>query len=103
MRLVLLLVVTLWLPAMLLADAGLDSLPVPIQNTLKTFLQDPKAGIGGVEIYQWGLGLAYKVIITQDGHPYLEANIGSSGQLVRCDPVQHSDSEDQASPSPGPR
>jgi hypothetical protein len=72
----------------LLADPGsLDSLPTPVQNTLKSLLQDPRAAVGGVEIDQWGVGLAYKVIITRDGQPYLEAHIVDSGQLVRCDPI----------------
>jgi hypothetical protein len=98
----------------LLADPGsLDSLPTPVQNTLKSLLQDPKAGVGGVEIYQLGVSLAYKVTINMDGHPYLEAHIEDTGQLVRCDPVRQtasgnkdddkddsSRSHDQASPSP---
>jgi hypothetical protein len=97
-----------------LADPGsLDSLPTPVQNTLKSLLQDPKAAVGGVEICQMGIGLAYKVTITRDGHPYLEAHIEDSGQLVRCDPIPQTatnrkdkdkDSgggdEDQVSPSP---
>jgi hypothetical protein len=101
-------------PTSLLADPGsLDSLPTPVQNTLKSLLQDAKAGVGGVEIYQLGVSLAYKVIITMDGHPYLEAHIEDTGQLVRCDPVpqtasDHKDkdkddgdgNDDQTSPSP---
>jgi hypothetical protein len=97
-----------------LADPGsLDSLPTPVQNTLKSLLQDAKAAVGGVEIYQLGVNLAYKVTITMDGHPYLEAHIEDTGQLVRCDPVpqtaaDHKDDDkddisgahDQASPSP---
>ena len=72
----------------LLADPGsLDSLPTPVQNTLKSLLQDPKAAVGGVEIYQLGVSLAYKVTITMNGYPYLEAHIEDTGQLVRCDPI----------------
>ena len=98
----------------LLADPGsLDSLPTPVQNTLKSLLQDPKAAVGGVEIYQLGVSLAYKVTITMNGYPYLEAHIEDTGQLVRCDPIpqtasDHKDkdkddgdgNDDQASPSP---
>ena len=98
----------------LLADPGsLDSLPTPVQNTLKSLLQDPKAAVGGVEIYQLGASLAYKVIITRDGHPFLEAHIEDTGQLVRCDPISQAAADhkakdkdngsgdgDQASPSP---
>lgn len=98
----------------LLADPGsLDSLPTPVQNTLKSLLQDPKAAVGGVEIYQLGVGLAYKVTITMDGRPCLEAHIESTGQLVRCDPIPQTatdhkakdkdnggSEDDQVSPSP---
>jgi hypothetical protein len=98
----------------LLADpSSLDSLPTPVQNTLKSLLQDPKAAVGGVEIYQLGISLAYKVTITMNGHPYLEAHIEDTGQLVRCDPIpqtatDHKDvdkddssgAHDQASPRP---
>ena len=96
----------------LLADPGsLDALPTPVQNTLKSLLQDPKAAVAGVQIVQWGVGLAYKVTITMDGHPYLEAHIEDTGQLVRCDPIPQtaadrktkdngSGDDVQASPSP---
>lgn len=81
----------------LLADSGsLDSLPTPVQNTLQSLLQDPKAAIGGVEIYQLGVSLAYKVTITRDGHPYLEAHIEDTGQLVRCDPVPQTAADHKA-------
>lgn len=81
----------------LLADpASLDSLPTPVQNTLRTLLQDPNEAVGGVEIYQSGATLMYKVTITSDGHPCLEAHIGDAGQLVRCDPIQETTgNEDQ--------
>jgi len=86
----------LLLPATSLADSNsLDSLPAPVQNTLKALLQDPKEAVGGVEIDQWGVGLAYKVIITRDGQPYLEAHIGDSGQLVRCDPIPQTSADDK--------
>ena len=114
MRLFFALGLALFFSTRLLADpASLDSLPIPVQNTLKTLLQDPKQAVGGVEIYQWGVDLAYKVIITRDGHPYLEAHIANTGQLVRCDPIPQtaandkgkdkengSNDSDQASPSP---
>jgi hypothetical protein len=81
----------------LLADPGsLDSLPTPVQNTLKSLLQDPKSAVGGVEIYQFGVVLAYKVTITRDGHPYLEAHIEDTGQLVRCDPVPQTAADHKA-------
>ena len=81
----------------LFADPGsLDSLPTLVQNTLKSLLQDPKAAVGGVEIYQLGVSLAYKVTITMDGRPYLEAHIESTGQLVRCDPIPQTATDHQA-------
>jgi hypothetical protein len=87
---------TLLFSSRLLAGAGsLDSLPSPVQNTLQALLQDPKAAVGGVEIDQWGVGLAYKVIITRDGQPYLEVHIGDSGQLVRCEPIPQTSADDK--------
>jgi hypothetical protein len=94
--------------ARLSADpTSLDTLPAPVQNTLKTLLQDPKEAVGAVETYQWGPAVVYKIIITLDGHPYLEAHIGDTGQLVRSDPIENAtgedqgkDDEDEASPSP---
>jgi hypothetical protein len=80
----------------LLADPGsLDSLPTPVQNTLKSLLQDPKAAVGGVQILQWGVGLAYKVIVTMDGHPYFNAYIEDTGQLVRCDPIPQTSADEK--------
>jgi hypothetical protein len=87
-RVILALCAALLFSSNLLADSGsLDSLPVPVQNTLRSLLQDPKAAVGDVQILQWGVGLAYKVIVTMDGHPYLKAYIEDTGQLVRCDPI----------------
>ena len=106
MRLLLAFCTALLLSTSLHAGAdSLDSLPTPVQSTLQTLLQDPKTGVGGVEIYQWGISLAYKVIVTRDGHPYLEVHIEDTGQLVRCDPIpqtaaDNKDTDHQASPSP---
>jgi hypothetical protein len=110
MRLLCLFWATVLISARLLADpTSLDSLPAPVQNTLKTLLQDPKETVGEVETYQWGPALMYKITITLDGHPYLEAHIGDTGRLVRCDPIedatgedQGKEDDDQASPSPSP-
>jgi hypothetical protein len=115
MRLFFALCATLLFSLSLLADSGsLDSLPGPVQNTLKSLLQDPKAAVGGVQILQWGVGLAYKVIVTMDGHPYLNAYIEDTGQLVQCDPIpqkatdhkandkDNCSEDDQAGPSAGP-
>ena len=95
MRLFFLLCLTLFVSTSLFAEPGsLDSVPTPVQNTLRSLLQDPKAAVGGVQIVQWGVGLAYKVIVTMNGHPYLEAYIEDTGQLVRCDPI-HQKATDQ--------
>jgi|GEM_PF-1589981 hypothetical protein len=72
---------------LLAGPASLDSLPTAVRNIVKTLLQDPKEAVGGVQMSQWGAGLMYEVTITMDGHPYLKADIGDTGQLLRCDPI----------------
>ncbi|MBV8815335.1 MAG: hypothetical protein JO271_12665 [Verrucomicrobia bacterium] len=111
MRWLCLVCATVLISVRLLADpTSLDSLPAPVQTTLKALLKDPKETVAGVETYQWGPAVVYKITIALEGHPYLEAHIGDTGRLVRCDPIENAtgedqgrDDDDQASPSPSPR
>jgi hypothetical protein len=100
--------------AVLLAAPGfgdpvtVDSLPAPVQNSLKSFLQDPKASVDHIETYDWGPAVIYKISIYLDGQPYVEVHIADTGQVLRSDENSDTankdddDSNDNAGASPSP-
>jgi hypothetical protein len=92
----------------LLADpVTVDTLPAAVQNSLKTLLQNPQEAVGNIETYEWGPATIYKISITLNGQPYLEAHIADTGQVLRtdenadtADKDDDDDSDAKASPSP---
>ena len=109
MRRTLLLVAVAFLSAPLFADPPtLDSLPAPVQNSLKNYLQNPQESVDNIETYDWGLAVIYKISINLDGKPYLEVHIADTGQVLRTDENpdgRDKDDEDDngdTSPSPSP-
>jgi len=107
MRWTLLCVAAAFLSAPLFADpVTLDSLPVPVQNSLKSYLQNPQENVDKIETYDWGPAIIYKISINLDGKPYLEVHIADTGQVLRTDEnpdTRDKDDEDDngdASPNP---
>ena len=95
------------LSAPLFADpVTVDSLPAPVQNSLKGYLQNPQESIENIETYDWGPAVIYKISINLDGKPYLELHIADTGQVLRTDEnggMQDSDDDgDNADASPSP-
>src|ERR1700730_3202509 len=85
-----------------------DSLPAPVQNSLKSYLQNPQESVNNIETYDWGPAVIYKISINLDGKPYLEVHIADTGQVLRTDEnpdARDKDDEDDngdAIPSPSP-
>jgi hypothetical protein len=108
MRWMFVMVATVCFSTALLADPiTVDTLPAPVQNSLKTLLQNPQAAVGNIETYEWGPATIYKISITLNGQPYLEAHIADTGQVLRTDEnpdmADKDDDEDSgANPSPSP-
>ena len=109
MRWTLLCVAAVFLSASLFADpVTLDSLPAPVQNSLKSYLQNPQETVDTIETYEWGPAVIYKVSINLDGKPYLELHIADTGQVLRTDEnpdardKDDDDGNNDASPSPSP-
>jgi hypothetical protein len=111
MRWTLLCVAAAFLSALLFADpVTVDSLPASVQNSLKSYLQNPQESVSNIETYDWGPAVIYKISINLDGKPYLEVHIADTGQVLRTD--EHPDTQDKdkdddddssdASPSPSP-
>jgi hypothetical protein len=93
------------LSAPLFADSiTVDSLPAPVQDSLKGYLQNPQESVENIETYEWGPAVIYKISINLDGKPYLELHIADTGKVLRTDEnsdTQDKDDEDaNASPSP---
>ena len=106
MRWTLLCVAAAFLSAPLFADpVTLDSLPAPVQNSLKSYLQNSQENVDKIETYDWGPAIIYKISINLDGKPYLEVHIADTGQVLRTDEnpdTRDKDDEDDngdASPS----
>ena len=96
-----------FLSTSLFADpVSLDSLPTPVQDSLKGILQKSQETVADIETYQWGPATIYKITINLDGKPYLEVHIADTGKVVRTDEnsdaMENSDddAQDDASPSP---
>jgi hypothetical protein len=109
MRWTLLCVAAVFLSTPLFADpVTVDSLPAPVQNSLKSYLQNPQESVDNVETYDWGPAVIYKIFIKLDGKPYLEVHIADTGQVLRTDEnVDSRDKDDEddnedANPSPSP-
>jgi hypothetical protein len=107
MRWTLLCVVAAFLSAPLFADpVTLDSLPAPVKNSLKSYLQNPQESVANIQTYDWGPAVIYKISINLDGKPYLEVDIADTGKVLRTDEnpdAQDKDDDDDnsdASPSP---
>jgi hypothetical protein len=107
MRWTLLCVAAAFLSAPVFADpVTIDSLPAPVQNSLKTYLQNPQESVDNIQTYDWGPAVIYKISINLDGKPYLEVHIADTGQVLRTDEnpdARDKDDEDDngdASPSP---
>jgi hypothetical protein len=86
-----------------LADSPtVDSLPPPVADTLKA--QIGEGTVRNIETFQWGDSTIYKIVIDQNGQPYLELEIADTGKLVRIDELAMSetDEEDNADVSPTP-
>jgi len=95
------------LSAPLFADpVTVDSLPAPVQTSLKGYLQNPQESVENIETYDWGPAVIYKISIALDGKPYLELHIADTGQVLRTDEnggMQDSDDDgDNADASPSP-
>src|ERR1700722_10741121 len=107
MRWILLCVAAVFLSTPLFADpVTIDSLPAPVQNSLKTYLQNPQESVDHVETYDWGPAVIYKISINLDGKPYLEVHIADTGQILRTDQNPDAgdkdDDEDDSDASPSP-
>ena len=105
MRWILLFAVFGLLTAASLADpVTVDSLPAPVQNSLKSYLQNPQARVESIETYDWGPAIIYKISINLDGKPYLELHIADTGQVLRTDEngTDKDDEDDNADASPSP-
>lgn len=109
MRWTLLCVAAAFLSAPLFADPVTpDSLPAPVQNSLKSYLQNPQETVDTIETYNWGPAVIYKISINLGGKPYLEVHIADTGQILRTDEnPEAADKEDEddnsdTSPSPSP-
>jgi hypothetical protein len=86
MRCTLLIAVAFFLSGSLFADpVTVDSLPAPVQNSLKGVMQDPKESVANIETYEWGPAVIYKISVNLDGRPYLELHIADTGQILRSD------------------
>jgi len=99
----------LFSPALLADPITVDTLPAPVQNSLKTLLQNPQEAVGNIETYEWGPATIYKISITLNGQPYLEAHIADTGRILRtdenpdmADKGDDDDGDANASPSPSP-
>ena len=110
MRWILLFAAVGLLAGTLLADpVTVDTLPAPVQNSLKGYLQNPQASVENIETYDWGPAIIYKISINLDGKPYLELHIADTGQVLRSDEnggMQDSDDDGDnadASPTPSPK
>jgi hypothetical protein len=109
MRWTFLVVAAAFLCAHVFADpVTVDSLPVPVQTSLKSFLQNPQETVNNIETYEWGPAVIYKVSINLDGRPYLEVHIADTGQVLRTDQNpdmadKDDDDDSGAKPSPSPK
>jgi hypothetical protein len=95
--------------AMLADTLTVDSLPGPVQDSLKKLLQNPQEAVANIDTYEWGPATIYKINITLNGQAYLEVHIADTGQVLRTDENPDmadndagDDSDADASPSPSP-
>ena len=111
MRCTFILAAAVFLSASVFADpVTTDSLPAPVQNSLKAVMQDPKETVADIQTYDWGPAVIYKISINLDGKPYLEVHIADTGQVLRTDEnPQTADADnddgdnDTGRPSPSPK
>jgi hypothetical protein len=96
----------LFATAMLADTLTVDSLPGPVQDSLKKLLQNPQETVANIETYDWGPAVIYRIDITLNGQPYLEVHIADTGQVLRTDEspdiANKDDDADDTDASPSP-